>query len=74
MIGTNKIGVVILNYNDAETTLHLCDLIRGYSAIDHIAVVDNLSPDGSYETLKHTGGGENRCHPDRPKWGLFLWE
>lgn len=44
-----KIGVVILNYNDAETTINLCNHIYSYKTIDKIVVVDNNSSDDSYE-------------------------
>ena len=50
MINNKKIGIVILNYNDALSTLKILKQIRNYSAIDHIVIVDNLSPDGSYQT------------------------
>lgn len=32
--------------------MHLVHLIHDYSAIDHIVLVDNLSPDGSIENLQ----------------------
>lgn len=47
-----KIGVVILNYNNAETVKHLWNLIHEYKIIDHIIIVDNLSSDDSYSSLK----------------------
>ena len=37
------VSCVILNYNDAETTLNLVLRVKGYSLIDHIVVVDNCS-------------------------------
>ena len=52
MIKQKKIGIVILNYNDASSTLHILKQIKNYSAIDHIVIVDNLSPDGSFQQLK----------------------
>lgn len=51
-----KIGIVILNYNDALSTLKILKQIRNYSAIDHIVIVDNLSPDGSFQQLKSLAG------------------
>ena len=51
MVLGRKVGVVILNYKDAETTEKLCRQIADYDAIDHIVVVDNQSPDDSYERL-----------------------
>ena len=34
---------VILNYNDADTTISLVKKIEDYKNIEHIVVVDNLS-------------------------------
>lgn len=51
MIRKSKVGVVILNYRDAATTERLCRKISSYDAIDHIVIVDNQSPDHSYEVL-----------------------
>lgn len=50
------IGIVILNYRDAITTSNLCSLIKDYQLIDHIVVVDNLSPDDSFKELSHLKG------------------
>ncbi len=47
-----KIACVILNYNDAETTISLIQLIKKYEVIDYIVVVDNKSTDFSFEKLK----------------------
>lgn len=46
-----KIGIVILNYKDSDNTKKLCRLISEYNLIDKIVVVDNLSPDDSFERL-----------------------
>lgn len=43
---------IILNYNDVETTLKLINLIQNYNSINHMVVVDNNSPDNSYDILK----------------------
>lgn len=43
-------GIVILNYNDAASTMKLVDSIIGYESLGHIVVVDNCSTDDS---LKH---------------------
>ena len=48
----STIGIVILNYNDYKTTRIMLDNIKGYKSLDHIVVVDNNSPDSSYELLK----------------------
>ena len=46
-----KTGIVILNYNDSETTIELLERIKGYEALNIIAVVDNNSSDNSYNKL-----------------------
>ena len=46
--------VLILNYVDYETTLELVDRIKNYDNVDHICIVDNASPNDSFEQLKHT--------------------
>lgn len=46
-----ELAVVILNYNDANTTLKLLSKIKSYSLIGHIAVVDNFSTDDSFAML-----------------------
>lgn len=48
----NQVGVVVLNYNDANTTIKLIDTIKKYNAISKIVAVDNCSPDGSFEMIK----------------------
>ena len=52
MYKNKTIGIVILNYNDAFTTIKLCNLIRNYEVIDRIVVVDNFSKDNSFEILQ----------------------
>ena len=47
-----KTACVIVNYNDAETTIRLLNKINNYRAIDYIIVVDNCSTDGSYGALE----------------------
>ena len=47
-----KCGIVILNYNDYPTTEELLSKIKDCPEIDHIAVVDNNSPNDSYTHLK----------------------
>lgn len=44
--------MIILNYNDYETTLEYLDRIENYTTLDKIIVVDNRSPDESYNKLK----------------------
>lgn len=43
--------IIILNYNDFDTTATLLNLIKGYNVFDRCIVVDNCSSDGSYESL-----------------------
>lgn len=43
---------VILNYNDADTTISLVKKIRDYKNIEHIIVVDNCSTDSSLKKLE----------------------
>lgn len=45
-------GIVILNYNDSDTTSSMLKEIKGYKSLDHIIVVDNNSSDNSVEVLK----------------------
>lgn len=47
----SKIGMVILNYNDYETTSKYIDMIKNYKSLNHIVIVDNNSNDGSYDKL-----------------------
>lgn len=47
-----KIGFIIVNYNDADTTQILLNNIKNYNSIDLILVVDNNSTDNSYNVLK----------------------
>ncbi|MBQ3397234.1 MAG: glycosyltransferase family 2 protein [Synergistaceae bacterium] len=47
-----KCGLVILNYKDYKMTQKLLDTVKDYPEINHIAVVDNNSPNESYEVLK----------------------
>lgn len=52
------VSCVILNYNDAETTLNLVLRVKRYSLIDHIVVVDNCSTDDSWEALSCQNAGK----------------
>ena len=40
-------AAVILNYNDADTTIEAVERIRDFCTIDHVIVVDNASTDDS---------------------------
>lgn len=46
-----KVGVVVLNYNDASTTVSYVEKIQGYDVVEHILVVDNCSTDDSFKLL-----------------------
>ena len=48
----SKIGMVILNYNDYETTFDMINQIKDYKVLDHIVIVDNHSTDLKYDKLK----------------------
>ena len=43
--------MVILNYNDMETTRKLADSVKDYSCLDGVVIVDNRSSDDSYRYL-----------------------
>jgi len=47
----NNVSCVILNYNDAPTTMTLLEHIKDFSVFKHIVVLDNLSTDNSFEIL-----------------------
>ena len=52
MNNRDMVVLIILNYNDSDATIRLVEAIRDYSSISKIVVVDNMSTDGSFETLK----------------------
>ena len=41
-----NVSCIILNYNDADTTIKLVQGMKDYSSLDSIVVVDNHSTDG----------------------------
>ena len=47
-----KTTCVILNYNDASTTLKLLKKIQHYKVLDFIVIVDNCSTDDSFEKIQ----------------------
>lgn len=53
-----NISCIILNYNDAETTIGLVNSIVSYEILDSIVVVDNCSTDDSPSKLKAIAGGK----------------
>ncbi len=44
--------LLIINYNDAETTKVLIDNVRDYEVLDGIVILDNKSSDDSYDELR----------------------
>ena len=52
-----KIGFVIVNYNDAKTTIRLLNQLKEFKNIDSIVVVDNNSTDNSFVQLKEQENG-----------------
>lgn len=50
----HKIGIVILNYNSYEDTIALVEALQGQSVAQDLffVIVDNASPNLSYEKLK----------------------
>ena len=47
-----KTAIVILNYNDYDTTCDMIEQIKNYKCLNHILIVDNKSTDRSYSKLK----------------------
>lgn len=47
-----KTAIIVLNYNDSNTTTNFINAIKDYKILDLIVVVDNASTDGSYIDLK----------------------
>ncbi len=49
-----KTGIVILNYNDYETTKYMLDQIKNFKSLDHIIIVNNCPNDkASYKLKKY---------------------
>lgn len=55
-----KIGCVVLNYNDAGTTIRQVRRIRDYRCFRYVVVVDNHSTDGSWRRLQELRGAKVR--------------
>lgn len=49
----NNLAVIILNYNDSDSAIKYVNKIKKYKCIDKILLVDNQSPDNSYEKMLH---------------------
>ena len=52
MDADTNICAVILNYNDAQTTIKLTESWKNSNAIRNIIIVDNCSTDDSWENLR----------------------
>ena len=50
--GMNDISLIVLNYNDYETSIKYLETIKNYTIINNIIVVDNHSTNNSYNILK----------------------
>ncbi len=48
----DRISCIVLNYNDADTTLGLVGELKALSCLDSVVVVDNCSTDDSWARLK----------------------
>lgn len=48
-----SLGMVVLNYNDAETTIKFLNKISTYENISKVVIVDNNSKDDSVENIKN---------------------
>ena len=53
-----KTAIIILNYNDCDTTIKMLNNIKNYNILDLIVVVDNQSSDNSYNVLKKYENGK----------------
>lgn len=58
MLFDERVGMVILNYNDPHTTLGLLSEVRKYNSLDEIVIVDNGSTDNSMELLSKAANGK----------------
>lgn len=47
-----SIALIVLNYNDYETTIKYINFVKKYNFIDNVIIVDNCSTNNSYEKLK----------------------
>ena len=52
MKGNAMVDVLILNYNDAKTTLEYVEKVKNYKNIRKILVVDNCSTDDSTQMFQ----------------------
>lgn len=58
MENRKRTAIIVLNYNDAETTIKFIEQVKNYDSLDFIVVVDNASKDNSVESLSPYIGGK----------------
>lgn len=55
-----NISIIVLNYNSTEDTISCVNKINSFAGGYHIIVVDNCSPDNSFDIIKkHFKGDHN---------------
>ena len=52
----SDLSLVVLNYNSASDTLYCVEKLLSFGSDFHIIVVDNMSPDGSFDEIKERVG------------------
>lgn len=52
MKNNTEVVMIVLNYNDSDTTIKYINLIKDYNSVDHIIIVDNASTDDSVNKIK----------------------
>ena len=74
MDADTNICAVILNYNDAQTTMKLTESWKNSKVIRNIIIVDNCSTDDSWEKLGEFKEEFASDHPDDPdKMQSSIW-
>lgn len=56
----SDLSLVVLNYNTAHDTLCCVEKLLSFGSDFHIIVVDNMSPDGSFDEIKEKLGGSEQ--------------
>ena len=69
----STISIIILNYNDFETTNLMINKIKDYKVINHIIVVDNCSTDNSFKELSKIKDGRVRIY-DPQVFSRYGWD
>lgn len=69
-----KTGMLIINYNDYETTEKIINNIKEYSIIDKIVIVDNHSSDNSFKNLQKFNSEKIDviCTPENKGYGYGI--